>query len=231
MGEDLVPEPGPLSGSFDQAGDVGDDGLAILPFDRAQDRAGRREGVAAPFRARPAQPPQQRGLARVRQPDQADVGEQLQAQLDPALFTPSALLGEPGRPPGRGREPLVPVPAPPPVRDDGLLPNHNQIDPAPIDGFRLGPGGNGDPPLLPPRPVSVRPFPVPALATAKVLAPPQRSKVPLRCITNQDDVSTVAAISPVRAPTRHMPPAPEAHASIAAGATLDPDFRPIIHQL
>ena len=79
-----MPQPGPFGGAFDQPGDVGQHRLAILALDRAQHRRQRRERIVGHLRRRPGQPPQQRGLARVGQPDQPDVGQQLQPQLDPA---------------------------------------------------------------------------------------------------------------------------------------------------
>ena len=77
-------EAGALGGPLDQPRDVGEHRLAVLALDRAQLRRERRERVVGDLRLRPRQPAQQRGLARVRQPDQADVGQQLQPQLDPA---------------------------------------------------------------------------------------------------------------------------------------------------
>ena len=62
------------------------DRLPVLAFDRPENRRDRRERVVGHLRRRPRQPAQQRGLARVRQPDQPRVGQQLQPQLDPALL-------------------------------------------------------------------------------------------------------------------------------------------------
>ena len=86
VGEELVTEPGPLGRPFDQPGDVGDHRLAVLALDRPQHRRERRERVVGDLRRRPRQPAQQRGLAGVRQPDQPDVGQQFQPQLDPVGF-------------------------------------------------------------------------------------------------------------------------------------------------
>ena len=180
VGEELVAEPGPLGRPFDQPRDVGDDRLAVVVFDRPQHRRERRERVVRHLRRRPRQPPQQRGLARVRQPDQADVGQQFQPQLDPVRLPLGPFLGKPRRLPGRGREPLVPVPPAPRVRDDRPLPRLDQVDRAPVDRRRLGPGRHRDHPVLPPRPVPVRPFPMPPPLPPKVPAPFQRPQIPLR---------------------------------------------------
>ena len=83
--EEVVAEPGAVRRALDQARDVGDDELALLVLQRAEDRLERRERVVGDLRRGARQPRQQRGLAGVRQPDEADVGEQLEAQVDPAL--------------------------------------------------------------------------------------------------------------------------------------------------
>ena len=192
-------EPGALGGPLDQAWDVGEHHLAVLDLDRPQHRRERRERIVGHLRVGPGQPPQQRGLARVGQPDQADVGEQLQPQLDPARLARGPLLGEARRLPGRGGEALVAVPAAPAVGDDHPLPGLDQIDPAPVHGLRLGPGRHRDLQLLPARPVPVRPFPVPARArpgsACSPAAPPGRGAT----IADQHHVPAVPAVAAIRA--------------------------------
>ena len=90
VGEELVPESGSLGRALDQAGDVGEDELALAVVDRPEDRLERRERVVGDLRRGPRHPRQQRRLAGVRQPDQAGVGEQPQVQLDPARPGPSS---------------------------------------------------------------------------------------------------------------------------------------------
>ena len=171
VGEELVPQPRPLGRAFDQPRDVGDHRLAILAFDRPQHRRERRERVVGHLRRRPRQPPQQRGLARVRQPDQPDVGQQFQPQLDPVRLPARPLLGKPRRLPGRGREPLVPMPPTPPMRHHSPLPRLDEVDRTPIHRHRLGPGRHRNHPLLPPPPMPVRPFPMPPPLPRKCLLP------------------------------------------------------------
>ena len=88
--EELVPEAGAVAGALDQPRDVGDHELAVVGLERAEHRLERRERIVGDLRPRARQPREQRGLAGVRQPDEADVGEQLELQLD----QPSS----PGRP-------------------------------------------------------------------------------------------------------------------------------------
>src|SRR5207248_6758921 len=100
----LVTEPGTGARPLDQPRDVGDDELAIGAVEGPEDRLERGERVAGDLRLRSRQPGEQRRLAGVRQADEADVREQPQLQLDPALVTGQATLGEPRRLPGRRRE-------------------------------------------------------------------------------------------------------------------------------
>ena len=93
------PSPAPSRRALDQPRDVGDHELAVVGVDRAQHRLQRRERVGGDLRLRARHPRQQRGLARVGQPDEADVGEQLEVQLDarpPRPAAPSRPAAAPG---------------------------------------------------------------------------------------------------------------------------------------
>ena len=114
-------EPGAAAGALDQAGDVGDDELALGALERAEHGLERREGVVGDLRGGARQARQQRRLARVRQPDQPDVGEQLEPQLEPALLARQALLGEARRLPVELVKRLLPRPPAPPCGDDRAL--------------------------------------------------------------------------------------------------------------
>ena len=98
VGEEVVAEAGAVAGALDQPRDVGDDELAVGAVERAEHRLERRERVGGDLRRGPRHAPQQRGLAGVGQPDEADVGEQLQAQVDPALLAGQAALAHAAAP-------------------------------------------------------------------------------------------------------------------------------------
>ena len=230
VGEELVAEPGALGRAFDQARDVGDDRLPVLALDRPQDRRDRREGVVGDLRRRPRQPAQQRGLAGVGQPDQADVGEQLQPQLDPVRFAAWSLLGEARRLARRGGEAIVAVPAAAAVSHHRPLPGLDQVDPAAVDRAAWVPGRYRDLPILPPRPVPVRPFPVSSPLRPEVLAAPQRPEVAPRRIADENDVSPVPSIAAVGPTARNMSLPPERDRPVAAAAALNPDFRLVVHR-
>ena len=121
VGEEVVAEPGALAGALDQAGDVGEHELALVAFEHAEHRRERRERVVGDLRRGARQPREQRGLAGVGQPDEPDVGEQLQPQLEPALLARQAALGE-ARRLARGRgEALVALAARAAARDRRAL--------------------------------------------------------------------------------------------------------------
>ena len=88
--------------------------------------------------------------------------------------------------------------------DHSPLPRLDQVDPAPIDSFSLGPSGHQDLPLLPPTPMPVGPFPMLPPPSPKVLAPLQRPQIPLRRIANEHHIPAMPAIPPIRPAPRHM---------------------------
>ena len=120
VGEELVPEPDALARAFDQTWDVRHRQLArsVRRVDGAEHRRQRRERIVGDLRPRIRDAGQERGLARVRQPDERGVGKQLQAKLERRLLTREAGLGEARCPPRRRRELLVPAPRNPAAGGD-----------------------------------------------------------------------------------------------------------------
>src|SRR5438270_13736768 len=87
MPQELVTEPEATMRALDQSRNVGDDEAAI--FAKADDAEVRRqcgERIIRNFRTRRRDARDQRGLARVREPDKADVGEKLQLETQEFLF-------------------------------------------------------------------------------------------------------------------------------------------------
>jgi hypothetical protein len=76
-----------LVGALDETGDVGDHRASlVVEDDDAQVGSGGREGVARDPGLRLGERRQQRRLAGVRRPDEPDVGDELQLELDPAFL-------------------------------------------------------------------------------------------------------------------------------------------------
>ena len=92
--QEAVPEAGALAGALDEPGDIGQHDGALVELKNAEIRLDRGERIGGDLGARPGESRQKRGLAGVRQPDEADVGEQLQRQREPELIAVQTLLGE-----------------------------------------------------------------------------------------------------------------------------------------
>ena len=108
VGEELVPEACPGRGPFDQSGNVGDRRAAASIGASTVPRTGSRcERIVGDLRLRIRDPPQERGLAGVREPDESCVREQLQSSSSVRLLARQADLGEAGRPARGRREPPV----------------------------------------------------------------------------------------------------------------------------
>ena len=129
-----------------------------LALQGAQARLQRRERIAGDLGMGAGQAGQQRGLAGVGQPDQPDVGQQLELHDDPALLAGQAALGEPGGLVGRAGEALVAPPAGPPAGDQRPLTGDDEVVTGPVALDRhLGAGGTRAPACLRPRRGAERP--------------------------------------------------------------------------
>ncbi len=222
-------EPGTLGGSFDQTRDIGKHRLTVFRFDRAENRRDRREGIVGDLRICPGKPCQQRRLTCVRQPHQPSIGQQFQLHLYPVGLPRIPFLGEAGRLPRRGGEPLVPTPPTPPVSDNGPLPSLHQVDPTPIHSFRLSPSRHRNLTIVSASPMLIGPFPMLPAPSPKVLAPPQRPQVALRGIADQHDIPAMPPVSAVRPTTRNMRLPTKRNSAIPTGTALNPDFGLVVH--
>ena len=159
VGEELVAEPGTQRGALDQAGDVGEDELALLGLERAEHRLDGRERVLGNLRRRPRQPSQKRRLAGVRLTYQAGVGEQLEAQLDPTGLALEPPLGKARRLAGGAGEALVAVASQAPRSHHGALAGLDQVVAAALEAVDLGAGRHQDQLVLPRAPCCCLPRP------------------------------------------------------------------------
>jgi hypothetical protein len=102
--QEAVAQASARARALDQAGDVGDHHDSFAELERAEIRFERRERIRGDLGARPSQGREQRGLAGVGQADESDVGQQLELQIEPALFAGQAVFGEARHAPGRGHK-------------------------------------------------------------------------------------------------------------------------------
>ena len=121
VAQEPVTEPAPLRRALDEPGDVGQHHLVVLEADDPEVRLQRGEGVVRNLRLRRTDRGDQGRLARVGEPDQRRVGQELHLELEPELLAVLALLGEPRRPARVREEPGVAAPALPPTRREVVV--------------------------------------------------------------------------------------------------------------
>src|SRR5207253_3876716 len=121
VAEEFVSEAVAFMSAFDEAGNVGNNECLIINADDAEVWNERGERIVGDFRFRGADHRDQRRFARVRQSNDADVGDQLQFNEQLALFTCIARLRKSRRLTSGRREMLVAPPAAPTLRDEHTL--------------------------------------------------------------------------------------------------------------
>src|SRR4051812_20377404 len=227
--EELVAQPGAPGRALDQPGDVGEHELALVALHDAEHRLERRERIVGHLRVGARQPAQQRRLARVGQPDQPDVGQQLQPHLEPALLPRHALLGEARRLARRVGELLVAPPARTAARDDHALARPHEVVHVPVV-LRAPhrPWRHADFERLARRAVAQRPLPVPAAPRPVVRLALEGLQVAQRRIADEHDVAAAPTVAAVRAASGHVRLAAEAHGAIPATAGLHEDPRLVV---
>ena len=221
VGEEVVPQARALVGALDQPGDVGDDELAIVALERPEHGLQGRERVGRHLRVGAREAREQRRLAGVRQADEADVGEQLEVQVDAALLPGQAALGQPRRLPRRGLEARVAAPAGAAARDRDLLAGAHEVVARAVPLEHLRPGRDADDHRLAVGAVALRALAVPAAVGAEVRAPAEGLQVAQRVVDAQDDVTAAAAVAAVGAALGHVRLAPERQRAVAPRAGAD----------
>ena len=227
-----MPEPGTLAGALDQAGDVGHDELAVVRLQGAEHGLERRERVVGDLRRGARQARDERGLAGVRQPDETDIGQELQLQRQPPLLPRQPALGEARRLAGRRGEPLVAASARSAARDDRALARGHEVVAAPLQVAVLAPG------LGPRRHAQQQRLAVgavaepPAAVTAArgaVLRPmAELLQVAQGVVAHEHDVTPTPAVAAVGPAAGHVGLAAEAAAAVPAGAGADLDSGAVV---
>ncbi len=173
---------------------------------------------------------QKRRLARVREPDERRVGEQLQPQLDDGLVPGQTDLGEPRRLAGRARETAIAPPARAATRQHDARARAREIGDEPVLLEDLRPGGNAELDALAGRAVLARAAPGAAALRLDPLAPPENREVAQIRVRDEDDVPARPAVAAVGAAFRDVLLPPEAERTVAAAPGLDPETRTIVEQ-
>src|SRR5690625_1270467 len=104
VAEEACAEPGALAGALDHVGDSCQHEFLVVHPRAPTFRVQRAEGVVGDLGAGAGDAGQESGVAGVGQADQARIGDQLEAEPDPALFSGPAWIRTPGRAVRRGLE-------------------------------------------------------------------------------------------------------------------------------
>jgi hypothetical protein len=202
--EEVVAQAGALAGALDEPRDVGQHELAVIGVERAEHGLQSRERVVGNLRRRARQARQQRRLARVGQPDEPDVGQQLEAQVDPALVPGQPALGEVRRLARGGGEALVAAPARTAAGEHDASAGHDEVvgRAVRVDGLRARRDAHDQVAAL--GPVAQRALPMAAAARLVMGLALERLQVAHRVVAEQHDVAAAAAVAAVGAAARHV---------------------------
>ena len=228
VGEEVVPEARTAARPLDQPRDVREHQLAVVGLQRAEHGLERRERIGGDLGLGARHPGQQRGLARVRQPHEADVREQLEVQLDLPLLSRQPALGQPRGLARGGLEARVPPATGPAAGDRHLLAGPHEVVARPVPAGDLRARRDADEQRLAVRSVALGALPVPAAPRAEMRAPAKALQVAQVVVAAQHDVAPAAAVAAVRAALGHVGLAPERQAPVAARAGADLDLGAVV---
>ncbi len=228
VAQELVAEPAPLGRALDQAGDVGEHEIVVLPAHHTEVRFQRGERVVGDLGLGRAHHRDQRRLARVGEADERGVGEQLQLELEPALLAVLTLLGEARRTARVRQEARVAAPALTTAGREPRVAVVQQVgEELAVHRTHDGSLGNVDGEIGAPLAVQLLTLavgPRPGLAMRMVAEREQRGDVAVRA---QPDRAAVPSVAAVGSALRHVRLAPERHTARAAVTTLDVALRGI----
>ena len=229
--EELVAEPLALARALDETRDVGDHERGVLTrTDDAQVGDERGEGVVGDLWLGGADPGDERALSDRGHAHKGNVGHELHLELDPVLSGRLALLGKRRRATGGGHEVDVSATAQATRGHDDLLAGLCEVGDLEGGGHRLGvklanDGAKRDAQdeVLAVATMLAGTLPVrSALSAEVVLEAVVDKRRELRVDTN-DDVSAIAAVTPVRSALGDICLSTERHAAGTAVATADVD--------
>ena len=214
-----MPEAPALAGALDQPGDVGDDELGrVVDAHDAEVRLERRERVVGDLRACRRDDADQRALADVREPDERDIGHQLQLELEPPVLAVLALLGEARRATLVRQELGVAAPTPPAGGCQPAIAVAKQFGEqfAAVEVGHDGALGHRDLDRRPALAVLILALAVNPVVGAAVRMVPERQQRRHVVVGDQPDVAALAAVAAVRTAHHDRALASERHAARAA---------------
>ena len=226
MGQELVAQPAPLARAFDQAGNVGHHEFLAVDPDDAKVRHQRGEGVIRDLRPRVRGGGKEGRLARIRQPQQSRIGDQLQPQPQGALHPLLAGVGAARRLVGGALELQVAPAAIAAARQQHTLARRGQVGDERLFVLVEDLGAHRH------LQHDVLAGLAGALAAHAVLARPRKEMLLIAKVDQRvqpldrlgPDRSAVATVTAIGAAELDILVAPEADAAAAAAARADVDF-------
>ncbi len=230
--EEGVAEARAARRALDEARDVGDRGPPAVVRAQLHDAEvglERGERVRRDLRGGRGQRREQRRLAGVGEPHEADLRDQAQLQAEPPLDARLALLRVAGRLVRRGREVDVPEAAAPAAGDHRGLPGRDEVRDElagrVVEGGR--PRRHVDLARRARLPVPARALAAPAVAPAEVVRVPEVAERGLAGVHAKDHRSAASAVAAVGTAAGHVRLATEGGGAVTAGARLDPDLHTV----
>ena len=219
MAQESDPQPRAGVGSLDQPGDVGQrEHQTVLQLRDPQVGMQRGERIGGDLGVRAGEGTQQCRLARVGQPDQAHVSDQLELQVDASLLARFAQLGCAGSAPGCGGEARVAAPTAPAARHHKPGVTAVEIDEHAVALAHHRARGHVQQDVGAIAPTA--PAGAAGLSGMRAVAPPlaKRTQRRIRRVRNHDHVTAVATVAAVRPAGGHIFLVAKARCPSTAGA-------------
>src|SRR6266511_315638 len=224
--QESVPQPLALGRARNETRQIGDDERAVLVHpDDPESGLERRERIVGDLGLGRREPGDERGLARIREADYAQVGQQLELHVNPPLLAGPTQVGAARGAVGGGGEARIAATAAGAPGDQELLAGPNEIT---QQFARVAVGDHGAKRHLENRVGSALAVLVGALAVLAALGGVMALVVKVQegrdgRIGLEDDAAAVAAVAAVRTASGNELLATEAHASGSPVSTLDED--------
>ena len=220
MAKEAITDAHTFGGAGDKAGNIGHHQFLALVGDNAQLRLQRREGIIANLGLGVGNGIDQAGLAGVRLPDQADIGQQLQPQPDPHFLARKTGLELARSAVGTGLVVVVALAAVAALHQDGALANAGHVDDQRavfIIGQNLRAHRHLDQQIIAARPGAVAAHAVGTALGLEMLGVAEIDQRIEAIDTFENDVTALAAVAAIGAAIFHELLAPERHGPITPG--------------
>jgi hypothetical protein len=224
VAEELDAQPGTVVRALDEPGNVGEDqDVPTAHLGHAQVGVKGGEGVGGDLWPRPGEGGEQGGLAGVGEPDQADIGDQLELQMDAALRPGVPQIGDPGSLADRTRKVGVPAASAPPFGDHQTLAEAGEVADQ-LAVLRVGhdrTGRHGEDEVRPVATAAQRTAARPSVRSMEAAPLAVTAQAAVARLDDQDDAPAPSPVTTIGAAARDVLLAPEADRAAPTGAGGD----------